>query len=73
MTEPKSAKIKTLNGELFISIRTLAHPKDADQKAVYLSFSNGMDVAGVYLDKNTQKEIVEFLSEKKRPGRPANK
>lgn len=69
----KEAKVKTLTGDLYLTLRELAHPKKVDEIEQYLSFSNGTDVSGVFLDENTVKELIKFLSElgKKKAGRPA--
>lgn len=57
--------------KLHLTERKLKHPKSG-KMTTYLSFSNGMDVAGAYITEKTKKEIVKFLSPKKADGNDNN-
>tara|TARA_R110002012_G_C11437240_1_gene590125 strand:- start:72 stop:326 length:255 start_codon:yes stop_codon:yes gene_type:complete len=63
MSEPKKEIIKTLNGNLIVTESKVKHQKSGDLLD-YLSFSNGQDVCGVFMDKNTKKELSKFLNKK---------
>ena len=52
MSEPKKIEIAALNFNKDVK---------TGKKSVYMSFSNGMDVAGVYVASNTKKELLDFL------------
>ena len=65
----KTVTIDAVGGKIHLTERELKHPKSG-KPATYLSFSNGMDVAGAYIDDATKKEIIKFLTPKK--GRTTN-
>ncbi len=59
----KKEVIKTFDGSLIVTEMKVKHPKNGDM-VDYLSFSNGQDVTGVFLDKETKKELSKFLNKK---------
>ena len=63
MSEPKKEIIKTFDGTLIVTESKVRHPKSKEM-VDYLSFSDGMSVSGVFLDKNTKKELSKFLNKK---------
>lgn len=63
MSEPKKKIIKTFDGECVVTLRKAKHSKTG-KMVDYLSFSDGLNATGVFLGKDTKKEIVEFISGK---------
>lgn len=63
MTEPRKEILKTYDGECIVTHREMNHPK-SKEKAMYLSFSNGQDVCGFYIGKDTIKDLVKAISHK---------
>jgi len=56
-------EIKTLDGKLIVTESKVKH-HTSGQMLDYLSFSNGQDVCGIYLGKETKKELSKFLNKK---------
>jgi len=62
--EPRTKEVAVLGGKLYLTEQELKHPKSGEMKT-YVSFSNGQDVSGVYIEQDTMKEIAEFFNKKK--------
>lgn len=60
----KTVTIDASGEKIHLTERKLKHPKSG-KMSIYLSFSNGMDVAGAYITEKTKKEIIKFLSPRK--------
>lgn len=58
--EPVKKAIKTYDGQLVVTSRMAKHPKKGEM-VEYFSFSNGMDVCGIYVDEETKQALVDFL------------
>ncbi len=58
----KKEVIKALSGNLIVTESKVKH-QNGDMLD-YISFSNGQDVCGVFLDKETKKELSKFLNKK---------
>lgn len=61
----KTKEIKTFDGKLFITERKALHSKK-NELLPYLSFSDGQNAMGVFLDEKTKENIVKFLAPPKR-------
>lgn len=59
----RTENIKSLNATLTVTESKIKHQKSGEMLD-YLSFSNGQDVCGVFLDKETKKELSKFLNKK---------
>lgn len=68
----KTESIDAVGGTIHLTERELKHPKSG-KMTTYLSFSNGMDVAGAYIDAETRKKIIKFLTPKKERGTTSGK
>ena len=60
----RTVSIDVIGGKIHLTERELKHPKSGNVE-MYLSFSNGMDVAGAYIDEKARKEVIAFLTTKK--------
>lgn len=65
--EPRKEEIQAIGGKLIVTERKIKHHKSGELQD-YLSFSNGQDVCGVFLDKNTKADLVKFLNKKPTKG-----
>lgn len=63
MSEPRKEVIPTFDGSLIVTERKVKHPKSKEM-VDYISFSDGMSVSGVFLGKETKKELSKFLNKK---------
>lgn len=63
--EPKTVQIDVIGGKLHLTERELKHPKTG-KMSTYISFSNGQDVSGVYLNEKAKKEIAKFFTGSKK-------
>lgn len=68
----KTETIDSVGGKIHLTERELKHPKSG-KMTTYLSFSNGMDVAGAYIDDESRKKIINFLTPKKGRGNNSGK
>lgn len=59
----KKEVITTFDGNLIVTEMKVKHPKNGEMTD-YISFSNGQDVCGVFLGKETKKELSKFLNKK---------
>lgn len=59
----RTAVIDAIGGKIYLTEREIKQP-GSDQTKRYLSFSNGMDISGAYIDDETIKEIIKFLKTK---------
>lgn len=59
----RTVEIKTHSGKLIVTEREALHGK-SKKMLPYLSFSDGQNAMGVYLDKETKKELSKFLNKK---------
>lgn len=54
--------IEAVGGKIHLTEREVKQPNGEMKR--YLSFSNGMDVSGAYINDETVKEIIKFLKTK---------
>lgn len=59
----RTTTIDVTGGKMHLTERKLKHPQTG-KMANYVSFSNGMDVSGVYLNDKAKKEIAKWLTSK---------
>jgi hypothetical protein len=64
----KTAKIKTADGECILTLREVKHPKSG-KLVEYFSISDGLNVSGVFLGKDSKEEMYKFLKGEKKNGK----